>query len=217
MRLAETLPLAQLDAIVVTHSHPDHCLDLVMMRQALVHAPEPSPDRAIPVYVGQGTVERYLTMGRALLGDGEEVTDPWAGALEFRPFDPATRLTVGQIGLTFAPTEHYVPCWAIRFEHDDRRIVFTADTGPSEAVTDLAAGADLLLAEATLPSRDGHALARGHLAPEEAGVMAARAGAGRLVLTHYFVEYGVEKLRSRAEKSFGQRVEIAMEGERYAA
>ena len=81
--------------------------------------------------------------------------------------------------------------YSLRFEGDGKVIVFTGDTGPSDAVTELARGADILVAEmasladrASVPPFIQAHMDREHLSPLEVGKMAAAAGVKTLVLSH---------------------------------
>jgi len=182
-----------------------------MVRQALVHGPEGNPERQMKVFVGPGTAEAIAGLG-AVFGEGGEF---WSPALAIRTFDPERTLTIGDIQVTFAQAQHYAPCWAMRFESGGRVLVYTADTGPCDEVTELAQNADLLVAESTLPKRAGNEDVWGHLAPEDAGAMGVQAGVRRLVLTHYFSSAGSDDLRLQATGAFGGPVEMAKEGVRY--
>jgi ribonuclease BN (tRNA processing enzyme) len=66
-----------------------------------------------------------------------------------------------------------------------RRIVYAGDTGPTDALVEVAQGADLLVCEATLDDPAFDDVVRGHVTADEALEMARRAGATRTVLTHY--------------------------------
>lgn len=211
--LTRRMPLADLDAVLISHLHPDHWLDLVMVRQALRHGPERGSRGPLPTYVGPGAEETLRLLGANFAVDGED--EYWGDEVSLRTFDPAEGLLNAGVGVTFARTVHYVPCWAMRFESAGKSIGYAADTGPSEAVVELMRGVDLLISEATLPLRAGHEADTGHMAPEDAGEMAAAAGAGRLVLTHYFAELGVDRLRVRAQETFGGPVEVARQGDCY--
>jgi ribonuclease BN (tRNA processing enzyme) len=92
--------------------------------------------------------------------------------------------------------------------------VFGADSRPTDDLVDFANGSDLLMVEATLPrpERQGP---RGHLTPEEAGQHGRRAGARRLVITHFSDELDPEWARAEAERGFGGSVEVAREGAVY--
>jgi ribonuclease BN (tRNA processing enzyme) len=90
---------------------------------------------------------------------------------------------LGPFEVTTARTAHPVECYAVRLDAGDRSLVYTADTGPCPEIVTLAAGADVLLAEAAHPDVPGLPAAL-HLTGREAGEHAAAAGVGRLLLTH---------------------------------
>jgi len=211
-QLLRHVSLDQLETVLITHAHPDHCLDLVNLRQALAHGPGPRRSSALPVFVGPGVAEVIEQLGAVF---GDHAGPYWSPWIAIRTYDPEDHLEVAGIDVTFAPTKHYLPCWAMRFEHGGRVFVFTADTGPSEPVAALAQGAHLIIAEATMVSRNGHEGAWGHLSAEEAGGLAREAGAEQLVLTHYFVEEGVDRLAEAARAACDVPVRVAQEGERY--
>jgi len=89
--------------------------------------------------------------------------------------------------------------------------VFSADCGPSDALVELAAGADLLLAEATL-GISGAGSSPGHLSAREAGEHGRAAAARRLVLTHFSDELDQARVRAEGSAGFGGEVELATEG-----
>jgi ribonuclease BN (tRNA processing enzyme) len=92
--------------------------------------------------------------------------------------------------------------------------VFGADSRPTDDLVDFANGSDLLMIEATLP-RPERKGPRGHLTPEEAGQHGRRAGARRLVITHFSDELDPEWARAEAQRGFGGPVEVAREGAVY--
>lgn len=202
--------LVDLDAVVISHAHPDHCLDLVSVRQSLAYGPGPKRSAALPVYVGAAAHATIARLGAAFADGSAPFWEPW---LAFRVFEGAAALDLDGVALHVAPTRHYVPCWAMRFEHDGRVLAYTADSGPCDALAALAAGAHLLIGEATLVARDGHAGAWGHMSAAEAARLAAEAGAERLILTHYDAALAPE-LHAAAARHAGDRpVDLAREGE----
>jgi ribonuclease BN (tRNA processing enzyme) len=120
--------------------------------------------------------ERRLAL--AYDADGEGLTD----VFDFVPVG-AGRLDLGPFTAELARTAHPVECYAIRLTAGGRSLVYTGDTGASDAVVELARGADVLLAEAAHPDAPGLPPAL-HLSGREAGEHAAAAQVGRLLLTH---------------------------------
>jgi ribonuclease BN (tRNA processing enzyme) len=205
-RLVDTGALDALTAIVVTHSHPDHCADLVGVHMALRYGLTPCGDRIVPVYAGPGVVEELSGLGDPY---GEDLAE---GPLRFSRADPATSTPIGAFGLRLAPTTHVRRCFAVRLDALGRSVVFTGDTGPSADVARLASGTDLLVAESTLGPRRCGQDGAGHLSAEGAGRLAADAGAGRLLLTHFYVEHGPDSLVAAARSFCSCHVGVAMEG-----
>jgi ribonuclease BN (tRNA processing enzyme) len=201
--------LSELDAVLISHPHADHFFDLVGMRYGSLYGPGKLPDPP-PIYADAATRTVLQAVGEAL--------DPGRGfwdGIPVRDLHAPDSLAIGDLTVTFAPIRHYVDGWAMRLSSNGATLVYTADTGPSEPVTALAAGADLLLAECTLPSRAAYMDEWGHLAPDEVGLMARAAGVGRLLLTHTWAENDAERLVADAQEAFGGPVSMAVELETY--
>lgn len=215
-RLLTHVRLRDVDSVLVSHGHPDHCLELVVLRQALRYGPDGRRDAGMPIYLAPGMHAQLDTLGAAFIDDAATgpIADYWSPVIDRRTFDPAAVLELAGVAVTFAPTSHYVPCWAMRFtDRHGRSIVYGADGGPSAAVTALAQGADLLILECTFPTRRGREGDLGHLAPDEAGRLAARAGVRRLVLTHMFATDDREAMRLAAAAACDVPVDLAREGD----
>ena len=214
--LRAALSLADLDAILLSHAHPDHCLDLVMLRQVLAYDPQPPRRDPLDLWCGPAVAKTLEGLGACFNHRGGSF---WAPYLNVRTFDPGRTLQVPGLELSFARTEHYIPCWAMRCRSTAAgggAFVYGADTGPCDAVAELAAGADLLMLEATLPERAGYEEATGHLSAAEAGAIAARAGVGRLLLTHTFASLGRSALAAKAAAACpGIPVSVAEAGDRW--
>jgi ribonuclease BN (tRNA processing enzyme) len=106
------------------------------------------------------------------------------GSFEFVEWSEAPR-RIGPLTVTTARVAHPVETWGMRIEHDGRALVFSGDTGPCDALVDLARGADLALFESSFEvDRDVSAPQDLHMTGRDAGEAAARAGVRRLVLTH---------------------------------
>jgi len=218
-KLREVVDYVDVDAVVLTHLHADHFLDLVPFAYALTYAPRQQP---VPVDRWPGTDDPARPALHAPPGAHDvfrRVVGAWGNddliesAFALREYEAADALDIGELAVAFGEVDHFVQTFAVGFTSraSGRRFVFGADTGPSDALVEFARDADVLMVEATLPrpERDGK---RGHLTPAEAGEHAARAGVGRLVLTHISDELDTGWAREEAQAAFGGAVEVAVEG-----
>jgi ribonuclease BN (tRNA processing enzyme) len=205
-----------LDGVVLSHLHVDHTLDLVALRFALAYNPV-RPPGPLPLWLPPGG-RAFLDRVAAAFGEPGKAAEFFPSVFAVHQYDPHTALRVGEATLRFAPTVHYVPCWAIRVETPGAGALgYTADAGPTSRLDDLFAGVEVLVAEGNSLSPSPEPLAeRGHLTATEAGELAARVGAGTLVLTHLWEENGFDAYRDRAAAAFTGRLELATPGLRLA-
>jgi ribonuclease BN (tRNA processing enzyme) len=211
------------DAVVISHLHADHILDLVPFASALTYAPRQQP---VPVDRWPGTDSPARPLLYAPPGARDtfrRVVGAWGNddlienAFDLREYGPADAFAVGPLRFGFAEVPHYVHTCAIEVTsslNGGGRLVYGADSAPTTALVDFAGGADLLMIEATLP-RPERGGVRGHLTPAEAGEHGARAGVSRLVLTHMSDELDALWARREAEQAFGAPVDLAFEGAVY--
>jgi ribonuclease BN (tRNA processing enzyme) len=197
---------AAIDAVVVSHLHADHFLDLIPYSYALTYAPLPRRAARPALHAPP---DARATFRRVVGAWGDERLIE--GAFDLREYAPGRTLELGPLRLRFQAVPHYVPAWAIDIAGPAGRCTFGADCAPNDEIVRFAAGTDLFFVEASIPEpeRDGM---RGHLTPAEAGEHGARAGAERLVVTHFPEELDV---RTPAEAAFGGPVELAREGAVY--
>jgi ribonuclease BN (tRNA processing enzyme) len=200
-----------LAAVLVSHTHLDHMLDLLALRHALAYNPIPAP-AAIPVWLPPGGAA-FLARAAAPF-DECDVPGRFTSTVDVREYDPMSPLDIGDCRVTFARTVHYVPAWAMRIvDREEKSLGYTADTGPAADLDAFVAGVDLLLAEATLLTAGGHdAPMRGSLTAREAATLARDAGAGGLILTHYWEEHGPESLRQEAAAVYPGPLALAQPG-----
>jgi ribonuclease BN (tRNA processing enzyme) len=167
--------LYEIDAVCISHLHADHCLDLCGYWVARTYRPG-GPAPRIPVH-GPSDIAAHMARAYDL--------DPEPGMSEAFDFTPLRRgpYEIGPFRVTTALMPHPVEAYAFRVEHGGSTLAYSGDTGPSDALVDLARGADLFLCEASFLDRPGLP-AELHLTAREAGEHAARARVGRLVLTH---------------------------------
>jgi len=195
---------AAIDAVLISHLHGDHCLDMCSYQvfRKFYPAGELPP---IPVYGPAGTAER---LARA---SSPGVPETMASRFDFVTIQPG-RFEVGPVAVTAFPMNHPVQTFGFRFEHAGRVIAYSADTGPTDELVRLGDGADVLLCEAAFTDLPGLP-ADLHLTARQAGEHAARAGAGRLVLTHLMPWNDTEQALAQAARSFAGDVSLARPGQ----
>jgi len=210
------------DAVVLSHLHADHMLDLVPFAYALTYAPRQQP---VPVHKWPGTDDPARPQLHAPPGARDtfrRLAGTWGpedlieNAFELREYDESDELEIGSLRVSFQSVPHFVETYAMRISttNGGGKLVYGADCSPTEALARFATDSDLLLVEATLPrpERTGD---RGHLTPREAGEHGRAAHVGRLVLTHISDELDSDWARDEAADAFGAKVEVAAEGAVY--
>ena len=199
---------ARVDAVVISHLHADHVLDLVPFAYALTYGEatgRPRPQLHVPP--GSRAALRQLC---GAWGSETLIED----AFELGEYDPSGTLDVLGVQLRFQLVPHYVASHAVETRDGDARLVFSADCGPNDELARFARDADLLLIESTLLDDEPIAADSrgGHLSAAQAGAIGRSAGVGRLVLTHFSDQLDAGQLRERAQAAFGGPVELAAEG-----
>jgi ribonuclease BN (tRNA processing enzyme) len=203
------IPWQQVTQIAVTHFHIDHWGELPTYLFALRWGIEPPRVESLEI-VGPVDLKRRITALAEALGDW--VLDP-GYPLEITEIEPGESHDLAEgVTLEACKTPHTDHSIAYAVRHQDARLVYTGDTGPSETLAEWAAGCDLLLAECSLP--DERALDI-HLTPLGAGELGHAAGAGRLVLTHCYPVFGDTNPAKIASRVFGAPVELAYDGSRF--
>jgi ribonuclease BN (tRNA processing enzyme) len=220
--LRRVVDYRDVDAVVLSHMHPDHFLDLIPYACALTYAPGQQPVAADRRQAGEHPARPQLLVppgASAVLrvvggaGGQERVFDT---AFRLREYDVRESVAVGSLRARFQPVPHYVATNAIEVTSRDGggRFTYGADHGPTDAFNGFAAHTDLLMLEATLTLPEG-AEPRGHLTPREAGEHAAGCAAARLVLTHISDELDPERALVEARRAYAGPVEIARTGAVY--
>lgn len=209
--------IADVDAVVLTHEHPDHWLDLTLLRAAMRHVLHLD---GLAVYGPAGVLERATTLAGAMVP-----TFRWTTV------DDGSTVEVGDQRLRFSRTDHPVETLAVRVDvdvevevevetdgdgdgnKDTRTLAYTADTGPDWSTGGRIDDVDLLLCEATLRTADEGRVQ--HLSGRQAGVLAQATRARRLLLTHVSPDVDPVAQQAAAAAAYDGPVDIATTHETY--
>lgn len=207
---------ADLDAVLLSHLHPDHCLDLCALYVGANYSPT-APWRPAAVYGPSDTAERLVRAYDVAAPAGVEPAEPVRGIADFfdyRTWRPSQQ--VGPFDVTVARVAHPVEAYGIRLTErtGGASLVFSGDTGPSTALTELATGADLLLIESSFLDRPDN-LAGLHLSGRQAAEIGTAAGVGAVVLTHIPPWHDPDQVLAEATPHFAGPVELARSGARW--
>lgn len=163
-----------IDAVLVSHLHADHCLDLCGYYVMRKYHPQGPPPR-IPVWGPSDTADRMARAYDLPLDPGmhEEFDFRVLG----QPFQ------VGPFAVEPVPVEHPVEAFGLRVSADGATLAYSGDTAPCQGFEQVARDVDLLLAEASFRAQDENPPGI-HLTGRDCGETAARQHSRRLVLTH---------------------------------
>ena len=173
------LNFSAIDVLALTHLHPDHVGDLIPFLFATRYSLGYTRREPFRLLAARGFARFHDRLKEAFAG----WVEPPPGLMDLRELAPDGPDEVREEGLLIrsAPTNHTEGSLAYRVEAEGRSLVYSGDTDLSDSLVDLARGADLLVLEAANPFK-----VPGHLTPREAGRLAAKAGVGRVLLTHFY-------------------------------
>lgn len=204
MEVARLVDPASIDAVVISHMHVDHCSDLFGLYGYLAYGP--ATKLSIPAYVPFAGARMFADFAGA--SDGHVFHD----VLDFREVGAGDSAQVGALSLRFGEAMHSVTANVTRIQAGERVLVYSGDAGPGGDLEQMAAGADVLLCEASLTGVRDADTYRHHLTAGEAGEIAAWAGVGRLVLTHIPHATDPEQSVDEASAHFSGSVSYAAPG-----
>lgn len=222
------------DAVLVSHHHPDHMVDLHGLLRARYFGRREAA--AIPLFAPAGVVSHLVE-----LEDGDRTAV--RKVFDWHPI-PAPPQEIGPFRVDSVPVPHHVPSAGVRLSATHLTVAYTGDTGPAPALTDLAQGCDLLIADATFRADEadggrtdgdraddgrtdgGPTVTAGEQVPvpadvrddrlnltaHEAGQLAAATDVSRLLLTHFWPGTDREASRKEAAAVFSGQIFIAAEG-----
>ncbi|WP_017934188.1 MBL fold metallo-hydrolase [Nocardioides sp. Iso805N] len=196
----------QLDAILLSHLHADHCIDITSYYVLRKYHPSGSQP-VIPIHGPKGSARRLahaFDLPRKPGMREEFAFHRYRDAFEIGPFTIEPR-AVDHLGM---------PAYGMRITADGATLAYSGDTGPTDVLVELAEGADLFLCEASFREGDDNPPSL-HLTGREAGEAAQRAGVKRLVITHVPPWHDAEKILAEAVPVFDGPTELARSGATY--
>ena len=200
-RLLQVVPAAAIDAVLVSHGHPDHVADLNPLLRARLMQDDAAPRLA--AYALPGALDPVLALDQI---------KALQGAYELRLFEGGAAFSIGPFEIESRLLPHSIPNVGVRISAGGRSITYTGDAGQSNDLVDLADGTDLLLAEATyveaVPAGNAGVLN----CALDVGRQATQAGAARLLLTHLLPGTDPQASRTAAARSFGGWIGVASGG-----
>jgi ribonuclease BN (tRNA processing enzyme) len=189
----------ELDAVILSHYHPDHIADIGVLQHA----------RLIQGFLGKsfGTLPIF----------GHHFNQPEFDKLTYKnittgvAFNTAQAQSIGPFEVSFLRTNHPVECFAMRFAVDGKVVVYTADTSFKQELIDFSREADVLLCECNFfEGQNGEGA--GHMTSIDAGTLAHQANVKQLILTH-LPHYGeLTKLEEEARTKYEGPISLASEG-----
>ena len=202
-RLLELTQADRIDAVFISHGHPDHCVDLNPLLRARVVRDHPPPAPPLPVYAPPDSLDTVLALDRFA---------SMRTAAELHEFTPGSSLHIGPFSAETRLLPHSLPNAGIRLTADGQTLMYTGDAGPTDDTIELARDADLMLAEASYVDEvleDN----RGTLgSARQVGEQARAAGVGQLVLTHLMPGTDSAASTAAAAAAYGGPIAVATGG-----
>lgn len=188
--LQKFIDMNEIDTIILTHLHSDHISDMMVLKYAIqIKKKRDRFDGNIPVFAPAEPVDEFIRL---------DLKD----AFDLKPVTHDTILDIKGVRVTFAKMKHPFLDYAVSFEHDGKRLVFSGDTSWTENIIDFSMNSDVLILDAGLFASDKTDENVAHLTAEECGIIAKRAGVGKLLLTHFWPEYDIGLLVNEAKLNY---------------
>jgi len=206
-QLQKHINFRNLDALVITHFHPDHYIDIHAVRHALGGALRDGSRRdPLVVYTPSEPSEIF------------EKINSWQDVFITIPLEDAMLRNnrFSDVEMSFFPTEHSIPTFGVKITNKEGGIfTYTSDTAWYNNLITACLGSKLILVEASLRDSDIVYTKKGHMTAKQAGTLGQKVQAKKLILTHFWPEYNLNQLKREAEVSFEGQVELAEMGKTF--
>ncbi|GAB6137021.1 MBL fold metallo-hydrolase [Halanaerobaculum tunisiense] len=202
--LNKIIDYQELDAIIISHLHEDHFIDLLPLHYALMLGQQSGRrQEALAVYLP-------FTAGQELSYIRNKVGKEY----HLQQIKASTSLQLGDLQFDFKQTDHAKECYGIKVSQRDKVVGYTADTAWQEDLTSFFSDSDLLLAEASLLDQDKDKRQAGHMTVKEAVKLGEQAQVQKLLLTHLGSSYQLEEIRAEIPPT-EVKVELSRVGREY--
>lgn len=213
--LTRHIDFSSLSALIITHFHPDHYVDVFCLRHAVEGAMrEGKMHEPVKLFIPSEPEWIYRKLagytGAFIIINVENL--PVTGEL---PGIQARKAPIRDITLYFIPATHSLPGYSVVARHNNQSICYSGDTAASEEIKKAANGVDLFVCEASGMNKDAAFVTGIHMTAGQAGLLAREAGVGKLVITHFWPEYDINILLAESGESFGNIVEPAIQGKTF--
>jgi len=191
----------EIDLILITHFHPDHVSDLVPFLFASNYAYDGPSAKPFHLVGPRGLEQLYE---RLVAVYGHWIV-PTGGRLRLTELNDRTEDSFFLEGVSVhsIPAVHAQPSLSYRIDADGASLAVSGDTDVSPGLVELSRDVDVLVCECSLPEGRKEP---GHLVPSEAGRMASEAGAGTLVLTHFYPPCDLVDVKEQAAMTFSGEI-----------
>lgn len=201
--LTQFVDVSALDAVLLSHLHPDHCADVYGLSYALGFHPD--GPRSVTVYAPAGA---GAWLAGLLSPDSRE---SFLQRCRFVSARAGQRLEVGGLAVELFAARHPIETLASRVTDGQRVVAFSGDSAPTDELVRCAREADLFLCDATWSAGEGPYPQGVHMTGIEAGQQAAAAGARQLVVTHVFPTQDPLVIATEATAAFDGAVVAAVD------
>jgi ribonuclease BN (tRNA processing enzyme) len=202
-KLQQHIDIEELDAVILSHLHSDHAGDMLTLGYAVdIKLKKQQMKESLKVYLPGEPADEFERIASR-------------PGFEASKIDESLILKIKDVEIVFKEMKHGYQNYAISIQKGNRRFVYSGDTMPNEDLIKFAKDADLFLCEAGLLERDEKLIRAMHLTAKEAGEIAEKAGAKRLLLTHFLPDINVQHYMNEAASVYNGIMEIAGESKTY--
>ncbi|MTI66631.1 MAG: MBL fold metallo-hydrolase [Firmicutes bacterium] len=201
-RLFKFTKLKNLDAIILSHLHSDHISDILIMKYAIgLKNDDEKTKFTLPIFCP--------TDDNAFL---EKMN--YNNAFKINSIDDSKNLIINDLEISFKKMIHPVTTYAVKIKSDNKILVYSGDTSYNNDIIEFAKNSDLFLCEAGTLEKD-RSDDTPHLSAKQAGKLATEANVKRLVLTHFWPEYRLDKIMKEASLTYDSILELSHEMKSY--